>query len=357
MLRAAAHELEMRASGAASRAWHRLVSEMPLLVPKTLAATTAWFLASLVADHAEPFFAPIAAVVALNAPLGHRGVNAFRVVIGIVIGILVGTAAFHIVGGGYGTLTLATFAAMAIATMLVGARAAIGQSASGAILTVVAARSDVGSNHLEDALIGAGVALVFSQFLFSPEPVRLLRRVESTTLHEMSIGLALTADAFERAADRPRLLQRALDALHSVRMRLAELEEASAASDATARHSPIWRFLRRGRLATAREDAERLDMLGASCLMLARMLPSVTLDERRRLAPRLRDLADALAELAEAPDASDARARAAERVLAITRAANGIDPMMDPYDAAARVAVRTIADDLIAFAQIAPKRS
>ncbi|WP_236519687.1 FUSC family protein [Sandaracinus amylolyticus] len=357
MLRAAVRELEMRASGAASRASRRLVDDMPLLVPKTLAATVSWFIALLVADHAEPFFAPIAAVVALNAPLGYRGVNAVRVVTGIVIGIVVGTAAFRIVGGGYGTLTLATFAAMVIATIVGGARPVVGQSASGAILTVVAARSEVGSNHLEDALIGAGVALVFSQFLFSPEPVRLLRRAESMMLREMSIGLALTADAFEDGAARSELLDRALEAMRTVRLRLTELAEASVVSDATARHSPIWRLLRRPPLAHARAEAARLDMLGASCLMLARMLPSITPDERRRLAPRLRVLSEALDDVARSPGARDARERAAERVLATARASSDVEPMVDAHDVAARVAVRTIASDLIAFAHIEPHRA
>jgi hypothetical protein len=59
----------------ASRAW--AVETWPLL-KGTAAATLAWVIANHVVDHHEPFFAPIAAVVALNAPLGERGLNTLR---------------------------------------------------------------------------------------------------------------------------------------------------------------------------------------------------------------------------------------------------------------------------------------
>ena len=44
----------------------------------TLAATAAWVIAKHVIGNHEPFFAPIAAVVALNAPIGDRGLQVVR---------------------------------------------------------------------------------------------------------------------------------------------------------------------------------------------------------------------------------------------------------------------------------------
>jgi uncharacterized membrane protein YgaE (UPF0421/DUF939 family) len=88
-------------------------------------------------------------------------------------------------GGGYGTLALATFVAMAIARALGGARVTVAQAAAGAILTVAVANGEAGPDRLVDALIGAGVALVFSQLLFSPEPVALLRRAEAAALADI----------------------------------------------------------------------------------------------------------------------------------------------------------------------------
>jgi hypothetical protein len=54
---------------------------------------------------------------------------------------------------------------MTAARAVGGARIAMAQAASGAILTVVVANGEAGTERLEEALIGAGVALVFSQFL------------------------------------------------------------------------------------------------------------------------------------------------------------------------------------------------
>lgn len=66
----------------------------------TAAATAAWLIATHVIDHHEPFFAPIAAVIALNAPLGERGLNALRLPAGVVVGIAAGEAATRRGGDG-----------------------------------------------------------------------------------------------------------------------------------------------------------------------------------------------------------------------------------------------------------------
>src|SRR4051812_26140318 len=58
----------------------------------TAAAIIAWGLAKQVGGGHDPFFAPIAAFIALNAPLGERGLNAVRLLAGVLLGIAVGEA-------------------------------------------------------------------------------------------------------------------------------------------------------------------------------------------------------------------------------------------------------------------------
>jgi hypothetical protein len=58
-----------------------------------------------------------------------------------------------------------------------------------AILLVTTADDDFGVGRLADAAIGAAVALLFSQVLFSPEPVALLRRSEEAALKDMARSL------------------------------------------------------------------------------------------------------------------------------------------------------------------------
>ena len=74
-----------RAKPLFSRAAKWAVDASPV-VQGTAAATAAWVIANYVIDHHEPFFAPIAAVIALNAPLGERGLNAVRLLAGVVVG-------------------------------------------------------------------------------------------------------------------------------------------------------------------------------------------------------------------------------------------------------------------------------
>ena len=149
----------------------RLIDGAWPLLQGTAAATVAWVIAVYVFDHHEPFFAPVAAVIALNTSLGERGLNTMRLLQGVVVGIVVGSVALAALGSGTGSLALATFVAMAIAFAARGARIVVAQAAVGAILTVAIGEGEAGVERLADALIGAGVALVFSQVLFSPEPV------------------------------------------------------------------------------------------------------------------------------------------------------------------------------------------
>jgi hypothetical protein len=315
----------------------------------TAAATAAWLTATRLFDHHEPFFAPIAAVIALNAPLGERGLNALRLLMGVVVGIAAGEVATLAFGAGYGTLALATFTAMAAARAMGGARVTIAQAASGAVLTVVVANGEAGPERLEDALIGAGVALVFSQFLFSPEPVALLRRAEAAALAEMAGGLELMAESLDR--DDPELADRGLTRMRGLPDRLAELRRTRRASERVARRSAVWRS-QRAPAVRERENAGHLDLLGGSCLLLARTVSAVDPAERDRLAATVRELAGALDDLAKEPGDRRARQRAADRALEMARGLPDAQPGDGSLSAAVTFSVRMVAADIMIFAGV-----
>lgn len=345
-------EARFRWAGAGSRMRKRLAADFPPLLEKSAAATVAWILAGRIANHPEPFFAPIAAVVALNAPLGERGTNAIRLLLGVVLGIVCGELAFTIVGGGYGTLALATFTAMGIAHALGGARVVVAQAAASSILTVVAARADIAANRLQDALIGAAVALVFSQFLFVPEPLRLLRRAQAAALREMAVGLELTAQALE--GDDEGLGERASNLMRAVRDRLSDLSRMRRTSAATARRSLLW-WSRHELVLAESERVARVDLLGASCLTLTRIALATTAAEGRRLAPSVRALAATIAELADAPGDVDARRKASERARTIARAIPTERALAESTLGAAGVALHMIAADIVLLAGELPE--
>jgi uncharacterized membrane protein YgaE (UPF0421/DUF939 family) len=336
-----------------SRALRRVAAHAWPLLQGTAAATAAWAITVRLGDHPEPFFAPIAAVVALNASQGERGSNALRLLVGVVVGIIAGELAIAALDGGYGTLALATFAAMAVAVALGGTRVTIAQAAAGAILTVAVADGQAGPQRLVDALIGAGVALVFSQVLFSPEPVALLRRAEASALADMAEGLELTARALQR--DDEELAEQAMTSLRDLRDRLVELRRTRRASSRVVRHSLLWRT-RMAPVVREREHAGHLDLLGGSCLLLARTALIMSPPERRRLAPSIQELAGAIADLARAPGDRSTRQRTADRALALVHSVAGSPPR--PQAAlAASAALQMAATDVMEFAGVHPDQA
>jgi len=263
------------------------------LVQATLGATLAWVIARRVAGHPDPFFAPMSAVVALNAPRGERGLQAVRLLSGVLLGIVVGEAAVALLGAAYAGVAFASFVAMIIAHAAGAARIVVIQAGGSAILTVAVAGGEAGLHRLTDALIGGGVAIFFSQVLFSPEPVALLRDAEADALRGIADALDLTArtlESDERQAERP------LRALRDVRDRLAELARLRDASGNVARRSMIWRS-QMAPVVRERENAEHLDLLGDACVMLARTAFAADLPDRRRFAAAVHELADVLAAL------------------------------------------------------------
>jgi hypothetical protein len=342
--------LGSRVMTACARALRRFAGNAWPLLQSTLAAATAWMLANRLGDHPNPFFAPMAAVVALNASRGERGLNALRLLVGVVVGIVAGELAVGALGGGSGTLALATFAAMAGAVALGGARVMIAQAATGAILTVAAADGQAGLDRLVDALVGAGVALVFTQVLFSPEPVGLLRRAEAAALADMADGLELTARALERDDDE--LAVRAMASLRDLRDRMAELSRTRRASSRVVRHSLLWWTMRKP-VVRETENAGHLDLLDGSCLLLARSALAMSPPDRRRIAPSIRELAGAIDDLARAPGDRPSRQRAADRALGLARSAPA-SPTQSQSALATSVAIRMVATDLMVFAGVDP---
>jgi uncharacterized membrane protein YgaE (UPF0421/DUF939 family) len=138
------------------------------IAQQTAAAVVAWVIALRFAGHPEPFFAPIAAIVGLNVTLGHRGSNAVRLLIAVIVGIAVAELAVEFAGGGVWTLALATFFAMLIARAVDDQPIVVAQAAVGAVLVTTFGNQGQGWERLVDALIGGGVALVLANYCSCP---------------------------------------------------------------------------------------------------------------------------------------------------------------------------------------------
>ena len=320
------------------------------LVQATAAATVAWWIAKHVVHHREPFFAPIAALVSLNTSLGERGLNALRLLGGVLLGIGVAELTLLVLGGGYVSLALATFLALVLARALRGARVLLAQAGISAILTIAVANGEVGYQRLTDALIGAGVALLFSQLLFSPEPLRLLRRVERDALAAMAAALDLTARALEGD---DALADRAIASQRELRDHLSELARMRSASARVARHSLAWRR-QITPIVRENEDAGQLDLLGGSCLLLTRTSLGADEKEQRALAPCVRALSATLSGLAQQPGDQMTRQDAVERSLGVLHGMRSASSEPSPELTAALAAARIAVTDLMLFAGVDP---
>jgi uncharacterized membrane protein YgaE (UPF0421/DUF939 family) len=138
--------LRRRLPSSGSDAWRRIRANAWPMLQGTGAATGSWLIARHLVDHHQPFFAPIAAVVALNTPRGERGSNAVRLLLGVVVGIVVAELALVVLGGGYPALAAATFTAMTIALALNSERIVIAQAAASAILAVATGTAEPDPN-------------------------------------------------------------------------------------------------------------------------------------------------------------------------------------------------------------------
>lgn len=324
-----------------------LASVWPL-IQAAMAGTLAWVIARHLVGNHEPFFAPIAAVVALNQPLGERGSNGIRILLGVVLGIVVGEIVVSILGSGYVSVGVAMFTAMTVAHYVRGTRLVIIQASSASILTVAAAGGSAGPDRLTDALIGVGVALVFTQLLFSPDPVALLRKAERAVLEGLAEAMALVAQSLE--SGNPRSLADAIASLRSLRDRLAELSRLRTISGQVARRSPVWRS-RKAPIVRETENAGHLDLLAGSSLIFGRRAAFVG-DAAPPLARAASELAEILAELSDNLEDHDARQRTANRTLDTTRTLAGALRGSTGDVAAALAAFEMVAADVMTFAGV-----
>ena len=159
------------------------------LAQAAVAAGIAWELALQLPDHGRPFFAPIAAAIALGAERGTRGRQAIRMMTGVSVGILVGAVVLAVGGAGVWQIVVATAAVLVVTTAAGASIMVRNQAAASAILIVALHRpgSNLALQRFEDALIGGAVAIVIARFLLPIDPIPIVRE-EARKLREQLAG-------------------------------------------------------------------------------------------------------------------------------------------------------------------------
>jgi uncharacterized membrane protein YgaE (UPF0421/DUF939 family) len=146
-----------------------------------VAAGLAYFVAHSLVGHVQPFFAPIAATVSMSTSTDLRAQRAIQLIAGVLLGIGIGVGVAAVLGNGAAALGVAVFVALCVALAI--GRGFIGeggmffnQAAVAAILILTVHTHAESTDRIIDALIGGGVALVFSLLLFPADPDSALRR-------------------------------------------------------------------------------------------------------------------------------------------------------------------------------------
>jgi uncharacterized membrane protein YgaE (UPF0421/DUF939 family) len=265
LLEAAASRSRLSSRGA----WGRLRADLWPLAQTALAASLAWLLAANVLGHRSPFFAPIAAIVSLAATRGQRARRAVELMLGVALGVGVGTILTRAIGVGVLQLALIVGLAMAVAILVGAGRQLLTEAAVSATLVVTVSSTTRGfpPTRLLDALVGGAVALVFSQVLFPVHPVKVVRAAAESVLGEVGETLVEVAAALDRSD--VEAAEKALVKARRVSSDWGRFEQALDLGREAARYAPTRRRQRQSFVAY-REAGLPLDLLVRDVHVLAR---------------------------------------------------------------------------------------
>src|SRR5215204_6447508 len=127
------------------------------ILQTAVAASLAWFLASAVLGHGQPYFAAIAAVISSGVVVGQEGRRVLELVFGVACGLAVADLVVVLIGTG--TVQIGVVVALAVAWLLGGGPALVSEAGVTALFTVMLDPSTSGwsPERFVDALLGSAV--------------------------------------------------------------------------------------------------------------------------------------------------------------------------------------------------------
>jgi uncharacterized membrane protein YgaE (UPF0421/DUF939 family) len=264
-----------------------------------VATGVAWFLAQHLLGHAQPYFAPIVALISLGTSYGQRLRRVAEVTIGVAVGVFLGDLYTHLLGRGPWQITVMIGLAMVIALLLDASPLLLNQVAVQSLI-VVTVLPNPGAAFLRwtDALVGGVVALLAAAVV-PGAPLRRPREQAAVVVRRISALLRTSADSIEDGD-----VERALATLSDARSTDALVAELRAASDeglSVVASSPF-RWRHRGGLRRLTDLVEPLDFALRSTRVLARRIAVANYRGEpipREYAAFLREIADVADRMAE----------------------------------------------------------
>ena len=274
---AALADLSGRSRSGVAGAIHRIRGGLPLAAQSGVAAGLAWFIAHDVIGRPTPFFAPIAAVIALASSVGQRLRRTTELVIGVAIGIGVGDALILLIGSGPGQIALIVFLAILVATAVGGGTPLVVQAASSAVLVAtLTSTTSLPWTRFFDALVGGGVGLIVMTILLPLNPLTVVRRATDPALSALADGMHQVATSLADAD--PDVIRDALEKLRAAEASFAAFSGAIAAASENVAFAPA-RWRNRGALGQYVDGADHLTYGLRNVRVLARRAITALGDE------------------------------------------------------------------------------
>ncbi|MGY2704659.1 MULTISPECIES: FUSC family protein [unclassified Nocardioides] len=312
-----------------------------------IAAGVAWFVAADLFGHPTPFFAPVAAVVALGTSYGQRLRRVAEVTIGVAVGVLLADLLVAWLGSGGWQIGLIVALSMSAAFLLDEGPLFVTQAAVQSIVIAgLAADPSQAFTRWTDAVIGGAVALVAATIV----PAAPLRRPREQAAVVMRKVAALLRAAGEVMSDgeAARALALLADA-RSTDFLIRELQDAADEGLSVVESSPF-RVRHRDDLRKMAELVDPLDRALRSTRVLVRQTAVAAYHRRpvpgsyALLALDLADAGDAVAEEL----AANRMATAAQPALLAVAEATGQVERTDVLAAEAVLAqLRSVVVDLL----------
>ncbi|MDT5109612.1 MAG: hypothetical protein QOK33_3000 [Mycobacterium sp.] len=297
------------------------------ILQTSVATEMAWLIAHYLLGHPQPFFAPIAAAVCLSASTVLRAQRAVQMIFGVSLGIGIGVGVQALLHVSVLAVGVAVAVALCAAVVLGQGFFAEGlmfvnQTAISAILIIALAHSGTGTERLFDALVGGGIALVFSVVLFPADPVALLRSAIVSALAALSGTLTQLEDIIDERGNERVDAGWSMAEGELINGRLAEVAQACATARQVVRAAPRRRAARPVVEGLERQ-ATQITLLAGAVLNLARTTAAAVRSGENPpegLQAAISDLTQGLSGLANNDTAAASRA--------MTRA---VDRMVDPH--------------------------
>ncbi|HTW16342.1 MAG TPA: FUSC family protein [Nocardioides sp.] len=325
----------------------RLSSKRWQIAQCAVAAGVAWVIAADLFDHPTPFFAPVAAVVALGTSYGQRLRRVAEITVGVAVGVFIADLLVLELGTGGWQIALIVALAMSSAFLLDGGQLLVTQAAvQSIIVATLVPEPDAAFTRWTDAVIGGVVALVAASVV-PAAPLRRPREQAAVVVRKIAELLRAAGEVMVDGE-----MQHGLDLLADARSTDHLIRELQAAADegmAVVASSPF-RVRHRGNIRRMADLVDPLDRALRSTRVLVRQV-AVAAYHRRPVPSSYSvlamDLADAAEKVAAELGADRMAVAARDELLAIGDASGRVERSQEMTAEVVLVQLRSVVVDLL----------